>query len=139
MKNYLRPFLSWKFLLCFFSAWFITNGWAYVLTTLGPILHIKWMTTVGSSYLALIWLPCTPEKLLTIPLAMWFNFKVFKDEKTHQNLLNMKAQAIKDINRLFRSIHPVYITPYDIVIKMYNLFTFLLQLICICAIIYMRW
>ena len=96
------------------------------------------MTTVGSSYLALIWLPCTPEKLLTIPLAMWFNFKVFKDEKTHQNLLNMKAQAIKDINRLFRSIHPVYITPYDIVIKMYNLFTFLLQLICICAIIYMR-
>lgn len=138
MKNYLRPFLSWKFLLCFFSAWFITNGWAYVLTTLGSILHIKWMTTVGSSYLALIWLPCTPEKLLTIPLAMWFNFKVFKDTKTNEYLLNMKAQAIKDINRLFNSRYAVYTVPCSIAIKMYNLFTFLLQLICICAIIYMR-
>ena len=135
MKNYLKPFLSFKFLICFFSAWFITNGWAYVFTALGPVLHLKWMTTIGSSYLAVLWLPCTPEKLLTIPIAMWFNFKIFKDAKTHHDLLNMKAQAVQDLNKLFGPKKGFIKAPCLIRTKLYNLFTFILQFTCIPLVI----
>lgn len=52
------------------------------------------------SYQAFLWLPCTPEKLVTIPLAMWFNSLLFKDEKTQRLLLNMKLQAKEDWSKI---------------------------------------
>ena len=95
-KNYFRPFLSLKFLLCFLLAWSITNGWAYIFIFLGSYYSINWMFTIGTTYMAFLWLPFTPEKLVTIPLAIWFNLKLFKDHKTNQLLINMKKQAFDD-------------------------------------------
>lgn len=96
LRNYLKPFLSWKFLLCFALAWMITNGWAYVFIIVGTTCDITWMWTVGTSYQAFLWMPFTVEKLVTIPIAMWFNFKLFKDEKTAEALTNMLNQAKDD-------------------------------------------
>lgn len=94
--KYLRPFLSIKFLICFMLAWMITNGWSYIFITIGSLKDIKWMLKVALSYQAFLWLPITPEKLVTIPIAMWFNFKFFKDAKTEKMFKELKVQALKD-------------------------------------------
>ena len=94
--------MSLKFLICFFSAWMITNGWSYIFVVLGPTLKIDWMTKVGVSYQTFLWLPCTPEKLVTIPLAAFFNFLLFKDRKTQEALDKMKQQAVEDWQKLWR-------------------------------------
>lgn len=58
------------YIISFALAWFLTNGWAYTLLAIGTAIHVKWMTYIGSAYLAILWLPCTPEKVITIPLAV---------------------------------------------------------------------
>ena len=41
------------------------------------------MQTVAGAYLAILWVPLTPEKILTIIIAMFLLKKLFpKDEKT---------------------------------------------------------
>lgn len=71
-----------KLFISFLLAWLITNGWAYIFLGLGIWLDIKWMKIVGTSYLAFLWMPFTPEKLVTIPISM-FIYKLFtkKDKK----------------------------------------------------------
>ena len=100
MKNYLKPFLSIKFLVCFFLAWMITNGWSYIFLAIGYLKDIDWMLNVALAYQAFLWLPVTPEKLITIPIAMWFNFRLFKDDKTTLLLSNMKSQAQSDWDKI---------------------------------------
>lgn len=63
------------------------------------------MLDVGAGWQAFLWLPFTPEKLVTIPLAMWFNAKLVKDPKTKASLVEMKAQAYADwqkIKKMFK-------------------------------------
>lgn len=100
LKNYLRPFLSWRFLVCFFLAWFVTNGWSYAFIIIGASCGIDWMWEVGAGWQAFLWMPFTPEKLVTIPMSIWFNFKLFKDEKTTTLLNNMLEQARYDWNKV---------------------------------------
>ncbi len=87
MKNKLQKLLSFllnpRLLLCLGMAWLITNGWSYLFVILGGYYRIGWMVAVGSGYLAFLWLPFTPEKLVTIALAILFLRLFFpKDEKT---------------------------------------------------------
>lgn len=102
IKNYLRPFLRWKFLLCFFLAWLITNGWSYAFIIIGELCSIDWMFNVGVGWQAFLWMPFTPEKLVTMPMAMWFNYKMFKDDKTTKMLENMLNQAKDDWQGLLK-------------------------------------
>lgn len=70
-------------LLCFGIAWFITNGWCYLFIALGSALHITWMTVAGTSWAFLLWLPFTPEKILTLFIAIFLLRLLFPgDEKT---------------------------------------------------------
>ena len=55
----------------------ITNGWAYVFLGIGLFFKIKLLISISTFYLTLIWLPCTPEKILTMAIALWMNKKVF--------------------------------------------------------------
>lgn len=100
LKNYFRPFLKWRFLVCFFLAWMITNGWSYIFIGLGMCFNITWMLSIGTGWQAFLWLPCTPEKLVTIPIAIWFNTFLFNDERTHQELQTMKQQAKDDWQKI---------------------------------------
>lgn len=65
-----RFLLNPRLLLCLFLAWMITNGWSYILFGLGMFLKINWMRMVGGAYMSLLWLPFTPEKLITVLLAI---------------------------------------------------------------------
>jgi len=72
-----------RFLLCFGIGWMITNGWAYIMLALGTWLGIPWMMAVGGGYLALLWIPFTPEKIITVAIALVLLKLLFpNDEKT---------------------------------------------------------
>ena len=59
-----------RLLLCLALGWMITNGWSYILFGLGTYLGIEWMIAVGGAYMALLWLPFTPEKIITCAIAI---------------------------------------------------------------------
>lgn len=72
-----------RFLLCFGIGWIITNGWSYIMLGFGIFLDIGWMIAVASAYLAFLWLPISPEKLVTFAIAIFLMKLLFpKDEKT---------------------------------------------------------
>ena len=104
-KRILKCITNPRFLLCFGIAWMITNGWAYVLLGFGAYLDIEWMTAVSGIYLAFLWLPFTPEKLITVPLAIAFlRFLFPKDQDTLGVLREMKSRATKEIKKRRRNI-----------------------------------
>lgn len=59
-----------RLLLCFCIAWIITNSWSYVLFALGTWLEIKWMMAVAGAYLTFLWLPISPEKIVTVAITI---------------------------------------------------------------------
>lgn len=83
-----------RLLLCFGLAWLITNGWSYILLAVGTWLGIGWMIGVASAYLAFLWLPVSPEKLVTVAIAMFLLRWLFpNDQKTLGVLKNMYAKV----------------------------------------------
>ena len=53
------------------------------MLSFGAVFGIAWMKAVAGTYLAIIWLPLTPEKIITIIIAIFLLKKLFpRDEKT---------------------------------------------------------
>ena len=89
-----RFILNPRLLLCYGLAWLLTNGWAYAATVVGTYLKMEWLVILASSYLALIWLPFTPEKIITVGIAIVLLRLLFpKDEKTVRVLRDMYSRA----------------------------------------------
>ncbi|MBR2592843.1 MAG: hypothetical protein IKD62_07760 [Oscillospiraceae bacterium] len=89
-------FLNWHFLLCFGIAWLITNGWSYIALGIGTFLGWPWLIAVSSAYLALLWIPFTPEKLITVMIAMLLLRWIFpKDRNALELLENLKKAAVR--------------------------------------------
>ena len=70
LKKTLQFIANPRLLLCFLIGWLITNGWSYILFGIGTYLEINWMVAVAGAYLAFLWLPISPEKLVTIAIAV---------------------------------------------------------------------
>ena len=84
-----------RFLICFFLAWMITNGWCYVFIGLGTKLGIGWMTAVGTAYAGILWFPGTPEKILTLTISLFLMKCLFpNDERTLKLLHDEKEKLI---------------------------------------------
>lgn len=82
------------FLLCFGIAWVITNGWSYILLGIGTYFDIGWMMAVASAYLAFLWLPISPEKIVTVAIAIALLRRLFpNDKKTLGILRELYAKA----------------------------------------------
>ncbi len=82
-----------RLLLCLGLAWFITNGWSYVMTFLGTWLDIDWMKAVGGGYLVFLWLPVSPEKIVTVTIAIALLRWLFPhDQKTLAVLHDMRLK-----------------------------------------------
>ena len=85
-----------RFLLCFGIGWIITNGWCYIGAALGAYFGIGWLTAVSTGYMALLWVPFTPEKLITLTIAIvLLRFLFPDDQKTLGLLREMYASAKK--------------------------------------------
>ena len=83
IKKWIMVVLNPRLLLCLFVAWMITNGWSYVFVALGTLLDITWMVVTGTAYMSLLWVPFTPEKILTVVIAIFLMRAIFpKDKKT---------------------------------------------------------
>ncbi len=82
-KEILRFCLNPRLLICVAAAWLITNGWSYILFVLGTYFGITWMTAVSGAYLAFLWLPISPEKIVTLAIALALLRWLFpNDQKT---------------------------------------------------------
>lgn len=65
-----------------------------------PIIGANWFTVAATTWLGILWLPFTPEKLITIPAALFIHTRLFKnDKKTKEQLEKMYAQAKDDWNK----------------------------------------
>ena len=95
IKFWIKRLCNWRFLICFGIAWIITNGWAYVFIAVGTSCSIKWMLAVGTSYMAFLWLPITPEKLITIPIAIFLLKILFPKSKELQKQLEEEKNNLK--------------------------------------------
>lgn len=96
LKKAAQFLLNPRFLLCFGIGWMITNGWSYILFGLGTWLEIEWMIAVAGAYLALLWFPFSPEKLVTVAIAIFLLRWLFpNDQKTLAVLIDMKNKLKK--------------------------------------------
>lgn len=101
VKTVLEFILNPRLLLCFGLAWLITNGWAYITTAIAVWLDIGWLGAVAGGYLAALWIPFTPEKIITVIIAIFLLKLLFpKDKKTLKKLHNMKEKAKTEIKKL---------------------------------------
>ena len=101
IKTILEFCLNPRFLLCFGLAWFITNGWCYLMVGLGTALKVGWMIAVGGAYAAALWVPFTPEKIITVIIAIALLRLLFpNDQKTLKKLIDLKNSARAEWNEI---------------------------------------
>lgn len=98
IKKLIKCALNPRFVLCFGIAWMITNGWAYILLGVGAFFNIGWMTATAGAYIAFLWLPISPEKLITIPIAIGLMRWLFpKDKETLGMLRDLSEKAKNEL------------------------------------------
>lgn len=98
IKKWIMVVLNPRLLLCLFVAWMITNGWSYVFVALGTLLDITWMVVTGTAYMSLLWVPFTPEKILTVVIAIFLMRAIFpKDKKT----IAVLKEELKKLKRAY--------------------------------------
>ena len=91
IRKAIRFITNPRLLICFGIAWMITNGWAYVFLGIGTFCGVAWMSAIAGTYLAIIWLPVSPEKIITIAITMVLLRLLFPDdEKTLGKLREMR-------------------------------------------------
>ena len=99
-KTILQFVANPRLLLCLLVAWLITNGWSYILFAMGSWFGVGWMTAVAGAYIAFLWLPFTPEKLVTVMIALALLRWLFPgDEKTLAVLRRLHNRARAAIKR----------------------------------------
>jgi len=101
LRKCMQLILNPRLLLCLLIAWMITNGWSYIFFGLGMLMEINWMMAAGAAYMSFLWIPFTPEKLLTVIIAMLLLKMLFpKDEKTLGVLREMRQKLRSKKKRL---------------------------------------
>lgn len=95
-KKILKFILNYRLIICWFIAWFITNGWSYVMLGFGTYYEINWMISISSAYLAFLWLPISPEKLVTIVIAITLLKLIFPYDQETLAVLNDTYKKLKD-------------------------------------------
>lgn len=67
---------------------------------LGILFDVAWMQAVGGGYLAFLWMPVTPEKIVTTIIAIFLLKWLFpKDEKTLGVLMDILEKAKAKLHR----------------------------------------
>ena len=98
VRKVIQFLLNPRFLLCFGVGWLITNGWSYLMMAAGTYFGIPWMITVSGAYLAFLWVPFSPEKLVTVTIAIWLLNRLFpNDTKTLAVLKTIKQKVLDEI------------------------------------------
>ena len=100
IKKAVQFIINPHLLICFGIAWLITNGWSYLLFGIGTYYDIGWMVAISGAYLTLLWLPISPEKIVTVAIAIGLLRIIFpRDEKTLRVLTDMKNAVVDAIDK----------------------------------------
>ena len=100
-KTIIEFILNPRLLLCFGLAWVITNGWAYITVAIAAWLKLEWLGAIAGAYLAALWIPFTPEKIITVIISIFLLKLLFPhDKKTLEKLHDMKEKAKAEIKKL---------------------------------------
>ena len=100
LKKVLQFLLNPRLLLCVGIAWLITNGWSYILLAVGTWLESGWMVGIATAYLAFLWLPVSPEKIVTFAIAIALLRWLFPDD---QKTLGILKDGYAKVKAAFRS------------------------------------
>ncbi len=93
--------LNPRLLLCFGLAWIITNGWSYIAIAIAAGLKLDWLAAIAGAYLTALWIPFTPEKIITVIIAIFLLKLLFpNDTKTLKKLHDMKEKAKQEIKKV---------------------------------------
>lgn len=103
LKKWLAILLNPRLLLCLLLAWCLTNGWSYALLFLGLTFGIGWMSAIGSAYIGFLWFPFTPEKLLTITIALFLLRLLFPNDQKTLHALRIERDRLRERWRHRRS------------------------------------
>ncbi len=104
IKNFVKKALSFllnpHFILCFIIGWLLTNGWAYIAMGIGTYLKIGWLIAVAGAYMSFLWFPFTPEKIVTLIIAIEFLKILFpNDKRTLAVLIELKERLKQKRNK----------------------------------------
>lgn len=100
LKKIIEFILNPRLILCFGIAWIITNGWSYILFAIGTYYNIGWMLAVSGAYLTFLWLPISPEKLVTVAISIaLLRFLFPNDKKTLAVLIDMKNKVKETVKK----------------------------------------
>ena len=76
----IKPFMTWRILVCYLPWWGLASGWAYFCAA---FCH-GWLRAVSITWLAILYMPWCPEKVVTIPLTIWLHKKLFPKHSVAQ-------------------------------------------------------
>ncbi len=100
MKEILKKIISClanpRLILCWSIAWFITNGWSYLSFAAGTHFDIAWLTAFAGGYIAFLWLPVSPEKIITAAIALVLLRVLFPNDKETLGILKKICDDTKD-------------------------------------------
>ncbi len=96
LKKVVQFIANPRLLLCFGIAWLITNGWSYILLALGTALGIGWMIAVASAYLTFLWLPISPEKIVTIAITIGLLRWLFPNDQKTLGIMKASYAKLKE-------------------------------------------
>ena len=105
LKKAARFLLNPRLVICVAIAWMITNGWSYILFALGTMFGIHWMTAIAGAYLTFLWLPVSPEKLLTFTIAIALLRWLFPNDEKTLAVLRHWYEKTKSIVRMKKKQH----------------------------------
>ncbi len=105
LKKAVQFLFNPRFLICWAIAWLITNGWSYILFGIGAYLKIDWMMAVSGAYIAFLWIPATPEKLVTVTIAIALLRWLFPSDQKTLAVLRSLYDRTKAIFRRKREEH----------------------------------
>ena len=105
IKRAIAFILNPRLLLCFGIGWMITNGWSYILLGIGTWLGNEWMIGISSTYLAILWLPVSPEKIITVTIAIWLMKLMFPDDEKTLGTLRQMLASVKSTFRKKKQKH----------------------------------
>ena len=100
LKTAVQFVLNPRLLLCFGIGWMITNGWSYVLLGLGTWLQNEWMMGIAGAYLTFLWLPVSPEKLVTFAIAITLLRWLFPNDQKTLGVLKQAYAKLKQTIQL---------------------------------------
>lgn len=104
LKERLRPWLraltNPHLLISLAIAWFLTNGWSYCAVGIGWYLEIDWLLELGTIWLGILWMPGTPEKLLTFLIAIGILRVLFPNDTRTLAMLRRKLRQFAQRTKL---------------------------------------